>query len=53
MPRTRGRVAVAAAVIAMAGPLLAVPAVAATANHHPRQDDGRVVSAYFADWDVY
>src|SRR4051812_16098493 len=53
MPRTRGRAAIAAALVAMAGPLLAVPAVAVTANHHPRQDDGRVVSAYFADWDVY
>jgi chitinase len=51
MPRTRGRVAIAAAVVAMAGPLLATPAVADTQNH--RHDDGRVVSAYFADWDVY
>ena len=54
MPRTRGRVAIAAAVVAMVGPLLAVPAVAqAQTAQNNRHDDGRVVSAYFADWDVY
>ena len=46
---SRSRVAVAAAVIAVAGPIL----TAAPAAAHTRHDDGRVVSAYFADWDVY
>src|SRR5436190_1066595 len=47
MPRTRGRVAIVAAVVAMAGPLLAVPAVADAANQNHRHDDGRVVSGNF------
>jgi chitinase len=52
MPSVRKRLAALSAIVAGSA-LAAVPATSASAKSVPSDAPSRVVSAYFADWDVY